>query len=149
MTTHKILSLLTMCLGFSALGHNHQVYWPMRVESATQRFVSVHSDVSIILSEELNTMTLRYMQNFEEENMVLRVVDKFIGGCGSTHVYAEYDRTVTNDRRPLGFRYSVHLTDHTTRRCRDLRPYLWEVDVESGLAQRSSAKMKLVGKPTK
>ena len=99
----------------------------MEVADASNGFEDVTSDVFVDLDRELSTMVLDYAQGSENRHVLLHVYRKEVGGCGSTNYLARLP-----SRRGVNEHYTVILVDHSTRRCRDLKRYLWEAEVRSG-----------------
>lgn len=143
-----LLSLPAFADGFADLT---KTYSPMHVAEARYGFTNITSDVklSVITYSGVpdQEMTLEYVQNDLETFVTLEIYQTEIDACGSTHYYAK--NAVRIKSPAVGYRYNVHLTDHTTRRCRDLPAYKWEANVRSGFGWcgTGDAEMTLVGNP--
>lgn len=108
------------------------VYSPMKVLTKKYGFDSVNSDVTLVINHEQTLLGLDYVHDSNPTHIDLVIVDINTDGCGSRHIYARLNKEKSTSREAIGRRYSVHMTDHSQRRCRDMRKYLWEADVRSG-----------------
>jgi len=52
--------------------------------------------------------------------------------CGSTLIYAQLAPLNNQSPNPMGARYHLVLLDHSSRICKDYRPYLWEASIREG-----------------
>ena len=67
--------------------------------------------------------------NIDDRIVHLVIVGRQDAGCGSVS-YTAY--APEEGDSVAGHYFSLFLTDHTTRTCKDLQPYLWEASIREG-----------------
>jgi hypothetical protein len=100
----------------------------------------------------------------ENKTVALNIIEILDAGCGSVQYIArlaaqkdeDYGYNIglgyfDNNARPIEHRFSVVITDHTKRTCRDVRRYQWEASVREGYGWCGTMDdtMSLVGNPEK
>ena len=102
----------------------------------------------------LGYLNTRVPMSDDYTRMDLTITEKRDIGCGSVQYVAQllvpqyhiesYDKSIDNQHR-----FTVVLTDHTHRICRDYRPYRWEASVRegSGFCGTMDATMEIRGNP--
>ena len=134
----------------------------MEVTDALYGFSKV-SDVSLVMTRrdgqtDVTGLTLRFdtgierlPQTAEGDHRSVKLLVQHVStdGCGSKQYVANL--LPAPGRRPMDamHRFTVVLTDHTTRVCEDYRPHLWEASVSEGygFCGTMDDRMTLVGNP--
>jgi hypothetical protein len=161
---------LTLALALLILGGNaNAIYNPewerpifgaeMEITHTNRGFEGV-SEVNLVLTKrdgenEMTGMILSFLQAHPlkgfigevERELVITNISK--DNCGSTIYNAQLATSHDLPLEDVQARFSISLTDHSTRLCEDYRPYGWEAHVREGYGWCGTmdATMELVGNP--